>query len=340
MTINDIARLAGVSKSTVSRYLSGGSVSAKTAEKIARVVDETGFVLNASAAHLRSQKSGLVGVLVDGIESRAVIREIRGINDALHELEYLPFLVIDNHDEDHKLAGMQALVRQGVDGIIFGTANLTEEHAKFMLGMGVPALVLGQRSEAFPFAKVDDYAAGRLMAEHVVSQALDRALYLGFPGYDQAGIERWRGFVDTCGSAGMGVEYLQTGYEHRAGYHMAEQVLATGADFVVGASDTLCLGLIRYLAEHGMSTPQDMRIAGFGDYSESSLPMVSLTSLDFDYQLLGRRAAQLAVSLIEGREIPHETTDIPMKLHVAPSGGMPVEGNAAEGTFLVRLFGF
>ena len=326
MTINDIAALAGVSKSTVSRYLSGGSVSKKSAEKIARVIEETGFVLNASASRLRSQKSGLIGVLMDGIESRAVIRELRGINDALHELGYLPFLVLDNHDEDHKLEGMQALVKQGVDGIIFGTARLTEEHAKFMLGMGVPALVLGQRSELFPFAKVDDYAAGRLMAEHVISRNPSRAVYLGFPGYDQAGIERWRGFVDGCGTAGVGVEYLQAGYEHKAGYHMAEQVLATDADFVVSASDTLSLGILRYLAEHGMSTPEDVRLAGFGDYSESSLPMVSLTSLDFDYQELGRDAARKAVDLVEGNDVPHESTEYPMKLHVRRSSGeVPAE---------------
>lgn len=321
MTINDIAQLAGVSKSTVSRYLTGGSVSKKSAEKIARVVEETGFVLNASASRLRSQRSGLVGVLMDGIESRAVIRELRGINDALHELGYLPFLVLDNHDEDHKLAGMQALVKQGVDGIIFGTARLTDEHAKFMLNMGVPALVLGQRSELFPFAKVDDYAAGRLMASHVVEQSPERVVYLGFPGYDQAGIERWRGFVDGCGAAGIGVEYLQCGYDHHAGYHMAEQVLATGADFVVSASDTLSLGMLRYLAQHEMSVPGDLRLAGFGNYSEGSLPMVSLTSLDFDYQALGRDAARKAVDLIEGRDVPHESTDYPMELHVRRSSG-------------------
>ena len=326
MTINDIAALAGVSKSTVSRYLSGGSVSKKSAEKIARVIEETGFVMNASASRLRSQKSGLIGVLMDGIESRAVIRELRGINDALHELGYLPFLVLDNHDEDHKLEGMQALVRQGVDGIIFGTARMTDEHAKFMLGMGVPALVLGQRSELFPFAKVDDYAAGRLMAAHVVERNPKRAAYLGFPGYDQAGIERWRGFVDGCGAAGLAVEYLQCGYDHHAGYHMAEQVLATGADFVVSASDTLSLGILRHMAEHGMATPDDLRLAGFGNYSESSLPMVSMTSLDFDYQELGRDAARKAVDLVEGRDVPHENTDYPMKLHVRHSSGeVPVE---------------
>lgn len=321
MTINDIAQLAGVSKSTVSRYLTGGSVSKRSAEKIARVVEETGFVLNASASRLRSQKSGLVGVLMDGIESRAVIRELRGINDALHELGYLPFLVLDNHDEDHKLEGMQALVKQGVDGIIFGTARMTDEHAKFMLSMGVPALVLGQRSELFPFVKVDDYAAGRLVAEHVAASNTRQALYLGFPGYDKAGMERWRGFVDGCGAAGIGVQYLEAGYEHRAGYHMAEQVLAAGADFVVCASDTLALGIIRYLANHGLSTPDDIRISGFGDYSESSLPMVSLTSLDFDYQALGRDAARKAVDLIEGRDVPHESTDYPMELLVRRSSG-------------------
>ena len=159
------------------------------------------------------------------------------------------------------------------------------------------------------------------MAEHVLSCKPTRVAYLGFPGYDQAGIERWRGFVDCCGAAGIAVEYLEAGYEHRAGWHMAPQVLATGADFVVCASDTLSLGILRYLANEGLSTPDDLRLAGFGDYSESSLPMVSLTSLDFDYVALGRDAASKAVALIEGREVPHESIDVPMKLHVRRSSG-------------------
>lgn len=321
MNIIDIARLAGVSKSTVSRYLTGGSVSKKSTEKIARVIEETGFVLNASASKLRSQRSHLIGILLDGIESRAVIRELRGMNDTLLELGWQPFLVIDNHDEDHKLAGMQALVRQGVDGIIFGTANLTSEHAKFMVGLDIPILVLGQRSELFSYVKVDDYGAGRLMAAHVAKQGSKHALYLGFPGYDQAGIERWRGFVDGCGSAGVAVEYMEAGYEHHAGYIMAERVLDTEADFVVSASDTLALGIVRHLAEHGMRTPDDLRLAGFGDYSESSLPMVSLTSLDFDYRALGNDAARKVVDLVEGRTVPPHTTDYPMKLHVRNSSG-------------------
>ncbi|SEH36629.1 transcriptional regulator, LacI family [Olsenella sp. KH1P3] len=319
MTINDIARLAGVSKSTVSRYLTGGSVSKKSAEKIARVIESTGYVLNASASKLRSQRSRLVGVLVDGIDARAVTRILRGINDRLHELDYLPFIVIDNHDEDHKLAGMQALVRQGVDAIIFGTAQLTDEHARFMLGADVPIIVLGQRSDAFPFAKVDDYAGGRLMAEHVIEQKPKHLVYLGFPGYDRAGLERWHGFVDACGSAGVGVEYLECGYEREAGYHLAEQALANGTDFIVGASDTICLGVLRYLGEHGMSAPKDVRLAGFGNYEEGSLPMVSLTSVGFDYLALGRDVARKAVDLIEGEDVPHESVDYPMEIHVRNS---------------------
>ena len=63
----------------------------------------------------------------------------------------------------------------------------------------------------------------------------------------------------------------------------------------------------------------ELPLAGFGNYSESSLPMVSLTSLDFDYTALGRDAAAKAVARIEGREIPHESIDVPMTLHVRAS---------------------
>lgn len=319
MTINDIAVLAGVSKSTVSRYLTGGSVSAKSASKIAKVIEETGFVLNASASKLRSQKSGLVGVLIDGIESRAVRRELLGINVALREVGCQPFIVFDVHDQDHKLEGMQALVRQGVDGIVFGVSNLTQEHVRYMLDMGVPALVLGQQSELFPFAKVNDEAGGRLMAEHVIACGAKHVLYLGFPGYDKAGLERWQGFVNRCSTEGIGVEYLECGYRTADGYNAADRVLASAADFLVAATDKLCLGLLHALGERGLAMQEMPRMASFGNYTEASLPMVSLSSIDFDYDALGRDAGRLIYDLISGREVPHANTDYGIKLHVRQS---------------------
>lgn len=320
MTIKDIARLSGVSKSTVSRYLNGGSVSEKSAERIAKVIEETGFVLNVSASRLKMSRSLLVGVLVDGISSPSVQKELLAINSTLHELGYQPFVMFDEPNLENKLASMKALVTQGVDGIIFGTARLTEEQNRYLLSSETPALLLGQRSELFPFCKVNDEAAGRLLANHVIEQNPASVAYLNLPHYDVAtGQERWRGFADTLAQTSCRVTELEVGFRRRDGYAAGKQVMDLGADFVVGASDRLCLGLLQYLGEHGIQVPRDIRMAGFGNHDASALPMVSLTSVDFDYAAMGRDAARKIVDLINGKEVPRENMDYPMRLVVRKS---------------------
>lgn len=324
MTINDIARMSGVSKSTVSRYLNGGSVSKKSAEKIAQAVQETGFVLNVSASRLKMNRSLLVGVLVDGISSPSVQKEIVAINSTLHELGYQPFVMLDEPDQDNKVSGMRALVAQGVDGIIYGTARLTKEQSRYLLSSGTPTLLLGQRSELFPFCKMDDEAAGRLLARHVLEQEPRHVVYLNLPHYDVAtSQERWRGFADTLAAAGVRVSELEVGYRRKDGYAAGDRVLAMGADFVVGASDRLCLGLLQYLGEHGVSVPGDIRMAGFGNHDVSELPMISLTSVDFDYAAMGRDAARKIVRLIDGDDVARQSTSYPMRLVVRRSSIAP-----------------
>ena len=316
MTINDIADLCGLSKSTVSRYLTGGSVSKRSAEKIARVIEETGFELNVNASRLRGGGSKLIGVLVDGINSPAVTHILTGINARLHEIGYQPFIMIDEHTEDNKVQGMQALVRQGVDGIVFGAARITDEHLRFMHELTIPTLVIGQQSESFPYVKVDDFAAGRLVGEHVLAHQPRSIVYVSLPHFDKAaGIERQQGFQDAFNGVSARITYLEGDHGPAAGYALGEQVLAAEPDFVVCASDSMCYGLLQYFGERGVRVPEDVRLAGFGNYEASALPQVSLTSVSFGYGALGRDAAGRIVDMVEGREIGWSSCSYPMELH-------------------------
>lgn len=322
MTINDIAELCGLSKSTVSRYLTGGSVSKKSAEKIARVIQETGFEFNVNASRLRGGGSKLIGVLVDGINSPAVTHILTGINMRLHDFGYQPFIMIDEHDEDNKVQGMQSLVRQGVDGIIFGAARITDEHLRFMHELTIPTLVIGQQSDSFPYVKVDDFAAGKLIGEHVLAQRPQSIVYVSLPHFDKAaGVQRQQGFQDAFNGIASRVTYIEGDHGTAAGYAVGEQVLAAEPDFVVCASDSMCYGLLQFFSERNICVPEDVRLAGFGNYEASALPQVSLTSISFDYDALGRDAARRIVDLVEGREIGWCNNSYPMELHVRRSTG-------------------
>jgi LacI family sucrose operon transcriptional repressor len=323
MNISDIADLCGLSRSTVSRYFTGGSVSKKSAAKIASVIEKTGFEPSMTATRLGGGKSHLIGVLVDGIKAPAVASELTGMNEALHELGYQPFIMIDDHHDDNKVRSVQSLVRQGVDGVVFGAAKLTAEHVRSLYELEVPVLLLGQASESLPYVKVDDFAAGKLMGEHVRDSKPSSVVYLSLPLLDRAaGMERQQGFQSAFNGVAMRVTYIEGDHGVEAGYAMASDVIAAEPDFVVCASDSMCYGLMRAFDERGLRVPEDIRLAGFGDYEASSLPGVSLTSVSFDYEDLGREAARRAVALVEGREVEWRGVTSSITLHARRSSGL------------------
>ncbi len=320
MNIKDIAALCGLSKSTVSRYLNGGSVSKQAAAKIAQAIQETGFTANVFANRLKTNRSKLIGVLVDGIYSPSVSRMIMGINNSCRKLGYQQFLMIDEYDQENKVASMRSLLGQGVDGILFGAARLTDEHRSFLRSVDKPVMVLGQRDDEFPFCKVDDQEGGRLLGEHVAAQRLNSVVFLAGPAYDNALYqERRLSFIEACAKQNVAVTTIEAGYHEEQGYTVAVDALAFHPDMIVCASDRMSMGVMRYLGEHGIHIPDDIGLASFGNHPFGALPTISLTSVDFDYEAQGEDSATRIISLIEGKHVDHEAVGYAPRLIVRSS---------------------
>lgn len=316
LTILDIAKLSGSSKSTVSRYLNGGSVSVKTAERIKKAIEETGFELNMTASRLKAKKSHLIGVLVEGIWSVSVSRILTGINKGLREQDYQPFIMIDEVNEDNKISSMKSLISQGVDGIILGVGRLTPEHLSFIHASQVPTMIIGQKCDSCPFRKVDDFMAGKLLAEYVMELDKKTIAYVGISEQDKAiGVDRKRGFTDTIRqSGGVEVHVIETDFSMASAYEKTKDILDFNVDLIVGATDRICMGIMRYLNEKGVRIPEEVAIAGFGNYESSNALYPPLTSVDFDYNLMGLTTARDMIRLVNGQPIEHGKMDYPIHI--------------------------
>ena len=323
LTILDIAKLSNSSKSTVSRYLNGGSVSPKTAERIKKVIDETGFELNLSAKRLKAKKSHLIGVLVEGIWSVSVGKVLRGINKSLREQDYQPFIMIDEVNEDNKISSMKSLIAQGVDGIILGVGQLTPEHLAFLHSTRIPTIILGQECESLPFKKVDDFSAGKLLAEYVIELNKRSIAYVGISEQDKAiGVSRKQGFIETIKkNCDADVYFIETDFSMDNAYSKAKEILDLNVDMIVGATDRICIGIMRYLNEHNIKIPDQVSIAGFGNYDFSNALYPSLTSVDFDYYLLGTSIANDIIKLVDKKNIISKQMDYPFHIVKRKSTG-------------------
>lgn len=318
ITIEDIAKISNTSKSTVSRYLNNGSVSQKTAKNIKKAIKKTGFQINVSASRLKKNKSNLIGVLYEGFESISVSNMLSGINDELKTLNYQPFIMLDKVEEKERLKNVKALVKQGVDGIIFGTSTMTNKQLKYLSQLEVPVIIIGQKSNTIPYRKVNDYKASYDLGKYLGKNKYTKILFLTRPKADKAiGQERVQGFIDGIDIKQNNIKFkiLTTKFSIKDAYDKTSEIFPKfHPDLIIGATDKMAMGAIWYLNMHNIKIPKETAVAGFGNYDYDEVLSPSLTSVSFDYFKLGKDAAKSIVALIDKKKIKQANEDFYIKI--------------------------
>lgn len=146
-TIQDIANMAGVSKSTVSRYLNNGYISEENKSKINKIIQETGYRSNFFAKRLKSKKSYLIGVVIPRMESSTTNKILRGIEEELEKSKYEMFISISNLKVKKELDFIEKFNLKGVDGIIVLTTEITKKHYELTEEISIPTLFIGQNTK-------------------------------------------------------------------------------------------------------------------------------------------------------------------------------------------------
>lgn len=163
LTIQNIADMADVSKSTVSRYLNEGYISEEKAERVKRVIAETGFKSNFFAKRLKMKQSKLIGIVLPRMDSVTVGKLLTGINRVLEPAGYQGLLLVSQLKKKKELANIVSLQRQGVDGIIIDSIGITPEHLQLTQSLKLPLVFTGQQHPAVHYVKLNDRGAGAMM---------------------------------------------------------------------------------------------------------------------------------------------------------------------------------
>lgn len=306
ITIQDIADRAEVSKSTVSRYLNQGYVSGEKAERIKAVIIETGFKSNFFAKRLKMKSSKLIGIVLPRMDSVTVGKLLAGINQVLEPAGYQGILLVSNLKKDKEMTNMLSLEQQGVDGIIVDSVGITRKHLQMIKEMELPVVFTGQWHKEVHYVKIDDEKAGKMMGDYIKAQGHKQVVFAGVTETDHAvGIERKKGFVDAFmeNHAGAAVHFVKTGFDFASAYRKGEEILSFKPTAVVCATDNIGLGILRYLHEAKIRVPEDISLAGFGGYDAGTVSYPALTTIAFDYEMVGRKTAQGMLDLLGGKEM-------------------------------------
>lgn len=299
MDINEIARRAGVSRATVSRYLNDGYVSEEKRALIAQIIAETGYVPSRHARQLRNGKTGLIGVIIPKINSQSVSRMVAGITETLEEGSYQTLLASTSNSPEREVQYLNILSQKNrVDGIILIATAITDAHRAAFDGLKVPLVVLGQHIEGCDCVYHDDYHASRDVTKIVLRSAKTPAFIGAFHADEAAGRRRLEGFLAACAEAGVACdERLQLigDFTMDSGYFCCEQILdlEPDVDAIVCASDTMAFGALTCLREYGRRVPEDVQVTGIGDSEFSRAVMPSLTTAHLYFKTSGTEAARL-----------------------------------------------
>ncbi|MCR4781501.1 MAG: LacI family DNA-binding transcriptional regulator [Lachnospiraceae bacterium] len=307
MTINEIAKMAGVSRATVSRYLNDGYVSKEKSERIKQVIDETGYTPSVSAKLLRSHRTNLIGVIIPKISSDSISRMISGISEILSKEDMQLMLACTQNDENEELKYLKTFNDNHVDGIILLGTIFTAAHKKLLKEMPTPVVILSQKLEGYSCIYSDDYHAAYSLGSHLAKTSKKVGMLMVSERDIAVGVNRRNGLLDSLKKGGVKVDpscIRTTGFTMKSGYEQTEILLKEHPeiDTLICATDTIASGAIKCLHDKKISIPKQIQVTGFGDSSVSSAISPALTTVRFYYEEAGREAASILLKRIDGKE--------------------------------------
>lgn len=310
VTIKDIARAAGVSHTTVSRALRGHpAINADTAARIQSLARELGYVPNKVARGLKTNKSGVLGVIVRRIDDPFFGPVLQGIEHVLQNAQYSLLLAASNRDPERERAIAQVMSERRVDGVIVCSTQVDETHRRQLEDFGVlTVLINNQAAEDIVHSIYHDDAGGsRELTEHLIDLGHKRIAYLGNARAGRTSDERLEGYRAALRASALPLrdEYM---FEAPNGLPPAG---AAGVDYFLALSrpptaivcynDVMAIGAMQQLYKAGRCVPYDCSVTGFDDIELAAYVTPPLTTFDQPKHELGRQAAEMMLELLHHR---------------------------------------
>lgn len=326
VTLADVARRAGVSKMTASRALSNPELVAEgTRKQVLAAVQDTGYVPNLYAAGLRSKRTRTVACMVPTIASgSAFLQALQSMNEAFVEAGYQVMLYERGYDRSRDDAVLDAVLARRPDGIALTGATRSVSARERLKAAGIPVVETWDMTDS-PVDMVvgfSHYDVGRTIARYL--HARGRRRVASIDGRESRTNARFTGFAQEALRLGIAGSDLQAGttpvMEPPSKLSFGREALARAlevdaqTDALYAATDMVAMGALMEAQSRGLRVPDDVAIVGFGDFDFSADTVPPLTTVRVDNGGIGRRAAQMLIAKIEGREESAKTIDVGFSL--------------------------
>ena len=317
VTIEDVAREAGVSRQTVSRAINGkGEISEATRRRVLDVADRLGYRPSRIARSLATRSSHTIGLVMPDIANPFFPEIARGAGDVAYELGYQLFLSNTAEDPEREWAILRSLEDQWVAGLILCSSRLSDEQLAELSRRQTPLLLFNRQIPEVDVASllVDDFGGTTAAMEHLLAAGhTEIGLLLG-PRRSWSGMRRheaYRTALQAAGMAEVGERVVHGAPNVSGGRRATEQLLAQspGITAIFAYNDLMALGAVQACQSAGRRVPGDCAIIGCDDVPLAALATPALTSVQVDKTETGRRAMEMLHGIVVGADgSPHTGT--------------------------------
>jgi LacI family transcriptional regulator/LacI family repressor for deo operon, udp, cdd, tsx, nupC, and nupG len=316
VSIYDIAKIAGVSPSTVSRALEDHPrIGVETKKRIQELAKELGYIPSTAARSLATRKTWTIGMVLASISDPFMGRVVEGVEQVAIEAGFNVFISTSQNDRQREIDVIEMLQKRRVDGIIVLASHLFDRSSWFYDRSKVPLVVINEQhpGKNMHFVAIDDIHGTRLAVEHLISSGHRRIGYVSIPNRPKSNQFRFKGYQEALTAAALPLDPTLIFTPHtiedhaQVGAASLEPLLASGATAVFCYNDTAAIGLLTACYKNGISVPENLSVIGFDDIDMAAYTLPPLTTIRQPRFELGQRAMHMMLALLEGEEPENQT---------------------------------
>ncbi|HEY6411014.1 MAG TPA: LacI family DNA-binding transcriptional regulator [Ktedonobacteraceae bacterium] len=316
VSIEDIAREAGVSHSTVSRALRNSSlISVEVRERIQKLAREMGYTPNAIAQSLQTRQTSTIGLVVTSIADPFWGDVMKGVEEVARASGFSVFLSASHNDPGQEMAIIETFRRRRVDGILVAASRITGNYQKRLDHIQVPTVLINSQAESeaklLHWVAVDDRKGAQLAVEHLLQLGHRSIGYSGTNNRPRSNRQRLLGYQSTLAAADVLARdewvVISPGNEasHEedvaAGRTSLPQLLDAGVTAIFCYNDVIATGVLIACRELGVRVPGELSITGFDNIEMASYVTPPITTIHQPKIEMGRLATQVMLDLLHNR---------------------------------------
>ena len=319
ITIKDVARLSGVSISTVSRVINDSKpVSPEVRKKVLEVIEETGYKPNEVARSLVTRRSYLVGVIVNDLSNSYIAEMVKGIEEVGRMYNYDILLCGSYYDKEAQMNHLSLLNRKQAEGIILIGYHFDDEIIEAVKKNTKHSMYFTRdiKNDSIDYISINSYLAAAEMTNYLIGEGHTKIAFLSDFGESSTHEhDKIRGYKDMLKENNIDFSkvYVAEGRRYNDGYAMATEVMKDLGSItaVFCANDELAIGLINHLFDEGYKVPDDISVVGYGDYKESQHVRPTLTTISEPFYDVGAVTVRTLIKKIEGDKNAETNIELP-----------------------------